>query len=1297
MIKIKKHLSALLCLVIILSALFIVPIISANSDYEADLVSIVSNYNIKELPNSRIIVADYSGNTYNAVQTAIDEKNNFAVLQYKNELDAKLAYDKIISDGHIADFDGSVEVSTFDKLQMHPQASEKLGLTHFFDNYKIGYDDVVVAIVDTGVLLDHPELEGRLYSDGIDYSADGFDTAVVAKDATGTNYHATAVSSIIANNTSENVKILPIKIFDKNMESSTVLIMSAMNKAIDMGVDVINVSVETEYGKSTFESIVKRATEKGICVCASAGNDTAECDELYPAGTPNVITVSAMNSSFSSIASYSNFGSSIDFCAPGSKINTASINEDGTAGYSVYSGTSFAAPYITSLCADIKSMNSKMTKQDVYNILKNNCVDYGDEGYDVVYGYGMPNISSICYENDDYSLYLPQGELNIKNSANYTVNNRPWNNFCNKIISVNAAENISSVGDYEFYNMPNAVFNGFGELDSIGTNAFNGCKMLNSINLSIEIKKIGANAFSNVSDSFVINGYRNTLAESYAKSNSFAFEALGCNHNYAMEIIEPTMEQDGYTIYTCTVCNDSYIGAYVEPTVILSGQCGDKVEFELFNTGRLKLFGSGEMYSYFEEKAPWNEYKNSIRTVSVYDDVSYISPFAFSECRNIINFDTFGNELVSVDKCVYSSDMSRLVLCYTDEYEMPNTVTNFDASAFLLKNSSIEFNDNFYVDDDLVYDLDQNIIMALSSYNNDNLTITDDISVNSYAFILTSYPNSARVYSLTAELCDYSIGFSYENGSIYKNDIVIRSYVDDTAYIYANKYGFDFSLLNTGSCGDNITWYFNTKTKELKLQGSGDMTVYRSNSSVPWYDYMAEIETVTIDNDITSLSIYSFFNANNIKNVVMPLSLDFSRSQTIWLGCGNIETIRLTLGTGYVPDYTNSNFSYTPWYKSKKNLKNLIISSDVKYIGNNAFRNCPAVKILTLTDCEKIGTRAFNGCSNLNLFINYSHQTEYGIDVFSDNIATVYAYDDSTTRDLCNSLNNEYISLGCTHSRDLIVVSDLNNCCFDTEVSYLCSDCDYECYSEFKIAQSNGHYIKALVQNADLKPIQNADVYCDGVLTAKTNMYGRFVIDSVKCNTTHLIEIKVHNIVIASSYVDTNGANRFGNVVLTYGDFVNDGVVNAKDYAYAINNNYDDVDLFNFSKVDNQNQIDTAYLVQDLPMATTVYNEQSPDVYYRREFYAEFQLGKDFDIKEYGFIYGKNMDNDFMTLDNVGKNNVDGYSLKKYVIDPKTDYTGIAYGASDMKGKVSARFYIVYSNGVKTFNYYSDVSSYTYN
>ena len=166
MIKIKKHLSALLCLVIILSALFIVPIIISNNDYEADLVSIVSNYSIKELPNSRIIVADYSGNSYNAVETAIDEKNNFAVLQYKNELDAKLAYDKIISDGHIADFDGSVEVSTFDKLQMHPQASEKLGLTQFFDNYKIGYDDVVVAIVDTGTDQDHISFQ----ADALEYS-----------------------------------------------------------------------------------------------------------------------------------------------------------------------------------------------------------------------------------------------------------------------------------------------------------------------------------------------------------------------------------------------------------------------------------------------------------------------------------------------------------------------------------------------------------------------------------------------------------------------------------------------------------------------------------------------------------------------------------------------------------------------------------------------------------------------------------------------------------------------------------------------------------------------------------------------------------------------------------------------------------------------------------------------------------------------------------------------------------------------------------------------------------------------
>ena len=85
--------------------------------------------------------------------------------------------------------------------------------------------------------------------------------------------------------------------------------------------------------------------------------------------TPGVITVSALNSNLTGIASYSNYGAEVDFCAPGSSVNSAIPNTDGSSGYASYSGTSFSAPYVAAVCANIKSMNTDLTKAQVYDIM----------------------------------------------------------------------------------------------------------------------------------------------------------------------------------------------------------------------------------------------------------------------------------------------------------------------------------------------------------------------------------------------------------------------------------------------------------------------------------------------------------------------------------------------------------------------------------------------------------------------------------------------------------------------------------------------------------------------------------------------------------------------------------------------------------------------------------------------------------------------------------------------------------------------------------------------------------------
>lgn len=1304
MAKNKKIVVAILCLfaTLLIAVLCVVPSHISNDSFRQDLVSLYSKYDAdssnSKFTLKRLMIFDFDGNTYNAVDYAVDKKHDFAVLQFDTIGDAEKAYNNAVSDNHIVDVDSVSTLNTYEKGEMYPLGSNTVGATQFINNYQMGYDDVLVAVIDTGVMFDHDDLKGRFYNYGYDYSTDGCDNAQYDKNLQSNAFHATFISGIIANNTPDNVKIVPYKVvpFGSNVEYISGAI-SAIFHATDLGVDVINISFSSGAGDEAYKKAIKYATDRGVCVCVSAGNTGEEITQSYPAMTENAITVSALNSTCQRIATYSSYGDCIDFCAPGSKIYSSVPLANGRSGYESYSGTSFSTPYITALCANIKSMNNKLSYSDTYKILCDFSVDFGEYGFDDYYGNGVPNFSNIVYSNENYRLNLPQGRLAILNSTDYSRGGTGWSLFADKIVNVSFENSVNSVGSYELYGLSKANFEFNEPLISVGDYAFYGCENLNEITFDIDVKSIGKNAFNGVSNDFVINGYSNTPAEQYANLNNIKFNSYGCRHSFSMDIVEPIEGKEGYTIYTCTACGYSYIGEYVEPTVILDGYCGSDVYFELFNTGRLSLSGYGNMYSYINEKAPWADYASAIKTVSICDEVRSVSAFAFYGCNNIFEFNSSSPYFSIVDSSLYSANGKRLVMALPNKpYSMPNDVTDFSSDAFLNYNGKIEFNSKFRVEDSIVYDQNDNVIMALSSYDEECLVISSECDIKSYAFILTDYPLTVRASTVSNKIGDYAIGYSFD-GIMVKDKTAFAGYSDTSIFDYCVNNGFDITALNEGVCGDNINWRFDAKSNELSLTGYGDMYSFKKLNFIPWYDYMPLIKSIVIDDKITSISNYSFGGASAVNSIVMPLSLNLSSTSSTWMGCSNVQQIRLTQGTGIMPNYTSSSVSYTPWYKSRNNLKSLIISPDVEYIGSYAFKNISVIKTLQLNNCIGVGSNAFNGCSNLKLFVNYSKQTEFGVSCFPKADIAFYAFDDSSTRDYCLSNSFDYISLGCDHSRAINAQSELPYCCYDTMVTYICADCENVLYTEYAVADKKGHYAKATVTNANNKPIENAEVYVNGRLSAKTNEYGRFVIGGLLCNNRYNIEVKKHGVTLSSTNVVPDKTNNQGNAIINYGDFVNDGVINAKDYAFGIQNGFDDLDLLNINTSNGYNMdMSVKYNIQDYPYAVSIYNEQNELVDYRRDFYAEINFGVDYKIIDYGFLYGKNMTPDFMVLSNVGSYNDEGYELKKAVLYGQSDINMITYGSSSKTGRVGARIYIVYSNGVDSFTYYSDVSSYSY-
>lgn len=1299
---------------------------SKNDDrFVSDLASIYSEYDVsltdeeKKQPFGlrRIMVNDYNGNDYSACDAAVDEENGFAVLQYNTARQAEEAYQRMIADSLNAEPDCVAYLDSSDKGKIHPAGSNKLGTTSYISNYKMDYDDVIVAVIDTGVMLDHELLKDRFVSSGTDLSSDKYADAGYDKDLQGEAYgHATFVSGIIADNTPDTVKILPYKVVAFGASTTTASAMiGALNDAVSKGADVINMSLGCEYGGNSFKTAVTNAVKKGVCVCCSAGNDGEEVANRYPTTTPGTITVSALSTA-DSIASYSNYGDCIDFCAPGSKIRSSVPTASGS-GYGLNSGTSFSSPYIAALCADIKSIDVNMPKDDVYQVLCDFSVDYGTEGYDIYYGNGCPDIGSITYSSDSYSYSIPQGELNIYKTEDYTAKTQPWARFAGKIKQVNIDPSVNRIGNYAFYSMEKAQFNMADTYNDIGDYAFYGCNQINSFTFSKDVEHIGVYAFENISP-LTVYGYNNTEAERYCSSNSVDFVSLGCNHNYIADIIEPTETEEGYTVYTCSVCGNSYIGAYIEPKLTDSGKCGDNLTYSFYDSGKLVISGTGDMYDYIRDSAPWSSYADEIKYAVIGESVGSINPFAFAGCSNLTYFKCEGNNYSVISSSLYTADGKTLV-CYaggltSSVYTMPDSVENIRSWAFVNapRLSKIVPNSNFKVESDVVYDLNGNIVMACPGFDKTELSVHSDITIYDYAFILCHTLKEFRADSNNITFGKYCLGYYFDT-SAHKTDTIIYGFTDTTSYAYASKYSVTFFTLDSGICGDNMTWKYDSDSRTLTFNGSGDMYYYSRLEDIPWNIYLPTLKTVVIGDEISSVSNYSFYNATKLANLTMPLSLSAAGDGTTWYNCSNIKTLSLTYGTGYMDDYGyNENesmlYSYTPWYLSRKSITSFTLDENVRYIGDYAFRNCMAIKSLTLNKCSRIGDFAFMSCSGLAKVVNYSKNTVFGeYSLFSYKIQDSFkiytfpemsAYDDSTSKDYCEKYSVPFASLGCGHTRGCVIGNDICPLCQEGTVIYNCKDCGEYMYEEYVTHSGDtGHYLSGTLCNLNGDNLEDVKVYVDGTVLAAVNKKGGFICENVPCGQ-HRVEFKAHSVTVAEATAVVDKANTRADISVQYGDFDGNGYVNVKDYYLAKVKGYKDIRLINLGKLETPQEftINEKYVKQLLPRTYIFKNEADTEEEYRRNFIAYIAVPKEFQITECGFIYGKNMSDAMLYLDKVGTANPENYVVKKAVIEGNSDKKSILYGSKSMKGTVSARFYMKYTNGVKDYIYYSDVSSYTY-
>lgn len=222
-----------------------------------------------------------------------------------------------------------------------------------------GAPTVTVAVLDSGVCADHPDLVGRVLT-GWDF-VDGDD---VPQDVYN---HGCSVTGIIAANTDNtegiagvapNAQILPVRVLDQNGFGAYSTVAEGMVYAVDNGAQILNMSLSGPFPSPTLENAVNYAKANGVKIVAAAGNYGQEGAQ-YPAAYPDVIAVGAVDENLRP-SDFSNYGSDIDVWAPGRQIASTAPIGVYTYPYQWNTGTSFAAPYVAGYMAVLMGMGSSL-------------------------------------------------------------------------------------------------------------------------------------------------------------------------------------------------------------------------------------------------------------------------------------------------------------------------------------------------------------------------------------------------------------------------------------------------------------------------------------------------------------------------------------------------------------------------------------------------------------------------------------------------------------------------------------------------------------------------------------------------------------------------------------------------------------------------------------------------------------------------------------------------------------------------------------------------------------------------
>lgn len=282
----------------------------------------------------------------------------------------------------------------------------------------------VIAILDTGIDLDHPDLKDKIWvnsderaNDGIDNDRNGYRDDINGWDFIGNDAnpnpdftsgynedavkHGTIVAGIAAAATHNNQgisgmswfsRIMPLRVLDSTGTGDVYSVIQAIDYAIANGVDVINMSfVGSGFSQSLFNTI-KKAYNSDVLIVAAAGNTDPKINGVdldifrsYPvcydgAATENMVIGVASVGKDLKKSTFSNYGGCVDLVAPGESFYSTQVYDQTVSGFTKYydgywSGTSLSAPLVTGTLAAIKALRPTFSAAQIKSFVLENTKD----------------------------------------------------------------------------------------------------------------------------------------------------------------------------------------------------------------------------------------------------------------------------------------------------------------------------------------------------------------------------------------------------------------------------------------------------------------------------------------------------------------------------------------------------------------------------------------------------------------------------------------------------------------------------------------------------------------------------------------------------------------------------------------------------------------------------------------------------------------------------------------------------------------------------------------------------------